>query len=122
MITNLYIFDPKIKDVFGIDFVNDMLTYDCGAPLMLAELMLHPEKLEGFQKLDRIIGNDLFKDDTNGICKKLQAYFRYESIINSIDESTITDVEIQNLRSRIFCYVNLIACFHHFHPFSSLLY
>ena len=98
MIRNLYIFDSKIKDVFGIDFVNDMLTYDCGAPFMLAELAMHPEKMEGFKKLDRIIGNDLFKDDTNGLCKKLQAYFRYESLITQLDESTITDEEIQNLR------------------------
>lgn len=31
-IDNFYIFSPKIKEVFGIDFVNDMLTYDSGAP------------------------------------------------------------------------------------------
>lgn len=65
---------------------------------MLAELVLHPEKMEGFKKLDRIIGNDLFKDDTKGLCKKMQAYFRYESLISQLDENTITDVEVKNLR------------------------
>lgn len=97
-IKNLYIFDPRVKDVFGIDFVNDMITYDIGASYMVAELILNPNKMDCFKKFERIIGNDLYKDDTQGICRKLQAFFRYESLIIQLDENTITTVELHNLK------------------------
>ena len=39
-IPNLYIFDPIVKDVFGMDFVNDLVTYgDITSPMIIADMV-----------------------------------------------------------------------------------
>lgn len=97
-IPNLFIFDPIVKDVFGMDFVNDLLTYeDITTPMIIADMVNNPEKFKEFQKFESIIG-DIYPDTTYGIVTKLSAFYELEDLISKINLNQLSDKQIENLK------------------------
>lgn len=96
-IPNLYIFDPKIREEFGEGMVHNMLSYEGKAPVVLADLVVNPGKMEQFKKFDRIT-NGFFQDNVAGIEDKFVTFKNYEDLIYQIDENDLDENRMHNLR------------------------
>lgn len=96
-VPNLYIFDPKIREEFGNGMIHNMLSYEGKSPIVLADLVVNPEKMEQYKKFERIT-RGFFQDNVAGIEERFKAFKNHENIISQIDEKDLSEKRIYNLK------------------------
>lgn len=80
-IQNLFIFDEKVIEKFGIGVIHDMLSYNSRTSAIIGELVRHPEKMEKFENFSEITG-DYFDNTPLALEKKLVSFYKMKQLFS----------------------------------------
>lgn len=96
-IPNLYIFDTKIVEEFGIGAIHASLAYKNTITGMFSEFARFPEKLEQYQIFNNVT-HEMFEDTAEGLQKKIKAFVMSEELMKNVNFQKLTDTQKKNLQ------------------------
>lgn len=95
-IPNFYIFSPKAIEEFSIGTIHHLLSYDdLKSPMIISELVRHPEKMDLYKKFDSIT-KDYFEKTPIVMEEKLKIFFNFYDLIKSIEKEELTEDVVYN--------------------------